>query len=62
MKKTTTLLEYKVGMNAIIANFVCMWKSRPKLNTTHFTTACAFHGLLSHHHLQENIRQSKVLM
>ena len=28
MKKTVTLWEYKVGINAIIANFVCMWKSR----------------------------------
>ena len=28
MKKTANAWEYKVGINAIIANFVCMWKSR----------------------------------
>ena len=28
MKKTATMWEYKVGNNAIIANFMCMWKSR----------------------------------
>ena len=28
MKKTATVLEYKVGIDAIIANFVCLWKSR----------------------------------
>ena len=28
MKKTTAFWEYKVGINAIIANFVCMWKNR----------------------------------
>ena len=26
--KTVILWEYKVGINAIIANFVCIWKSR----------------------------------
>ena len=28
MKETANILEYKVGINAIIANFVCIWKSR----------------------------------
>ena len=30
MKKTAKILEYKVDINAIIANFVCrfMWKSQ----------------------------------
>ena len=28
MKKTANIWEYKVGINAIIANFVCMWKTR----------------------------------
>ena len=28
MKKTANILEYKAGINAIIANLVCMWKSR----------------------------------
>ena len=28
MKKTANILEYKVGINAIIDNFVCMWKCR----------------------------------
>ena len=27
MKKTINIWEYEVGSNAIIANFVCMWKS-----------------------------------
>ena len=26
MKKTTNIWEYKVEINAIIANFVCIWK------------------------------------
>ena len=25
MKKTVNILEYIVGINAIIANFVCLW-------------------------------------
>ena len=28
MKKTANICEYKVGIIAIIANFVFMWKSR----------------------------------
>ena len=28
MKKTATMLEYEIGISAIIANFLCMWKSR----------------------------------
>ena len=28
MKESVNIWEYKVGINAIIANFVCMWKSR----------------------------------
>ena len=28
MKKTANIWEYKVGINAIIANFVCMGKTR----------------------------------
>ena len=28
MKKIATMWEYKCGINAIIANFVCMWKSQ----------------------------------
>ena len=28
MKKTANIWEYKVGINAIIANLVCMLKSR----------------------------------
>ena len=31
MKKTTNVHEYYVGINAIIANFVCMWKSRHEI-------------------------------
>ena len=30
MKKTTYFWEYKVGINAIIAYFVCLWKCRMK--------------------------------
>ena len=28
MKKTANIWEYKVGIKAVIANFLCMWKSR----------------------------------
>ena len=28
MKKIPNIRENKVGINAIIANFVCMWKGR----------------------------------
>ena len=28
MKGTSNKLEYKVDLNAIIANFVCFWKSQ----------------------------------
>ena len=28
MKKTANIWEYKVGINAIIADFVCLWKCR----------------------------------
>ena len=37
MKKTATMYEYKVGINAIIVNFMCMWTSRlliPGVNAT----------------------------
>ena len=28
MKEAANIREYKVGINAIIANFVCLWKCR----------------------------------
>ena len=28
MKETANVSEYKVGINAIIANFMCLWKCR----------------------------------
>ena len=28
INKTANIWEYKVGINAIIANFVCLWKCR----------------------------------
>ena len=32
MKKTANIWEYKVGVNAIIANFMFIWKSRKNQN------------------------------
>ena len=33
MKKSANISEYKVGISAIIANFVCLWKFRLALLT-----------------------------
>ena len=43
MKESTTIWEYKVGSNAIIANFVCMWKIRfvvSHLYRDHYYSRC----------------------
>ena len=36
MKKTAIMWECKVGINDIIANFVCMWKSQFKTSSLKF--------------------------
>ena len=45
MKETANVLEYKIGNNANIANFVCLWNTRIRDGMKPFSDELTFQNL-----------------